>query len=89
MSESQYVALGACVLTVEEKPPLLAADGGGGHCEGWWVWLSVSRLVNAAGAEAILQVRAAYLSDDGRGEEFHQHRPRGHAVGRNRLRPAA
>jgi hypothetical protein len=41
------------------------------------------------GAEAVLQVRAAYLSDDGRGEEFHQHRPRGHAVGRNRLRPAA
>lgn len=41
------------------------------------------------GAEAVLQVRAAYLSEDGRGEEFHQHRPRGHAVGRNRLRPAA
>jgi len=41
------------------------------------------------GAEAVLQVRAAYLSDDGRGEEFHHHRPRGHAVGRNRLRPAA
>ena len=38
------------------------------------------------GAEAVLQVRAAYLSDDGRGEEFHHHRPRGHAVGRNRLR---
>jgi hypothetical protein len=29
------------------------------------------------GAETVLQVRAAYLSDDGRGEEFHQHRPRG------------
>ena len=41
------------------------------------------------GAEAVLQVRAAYLSEDGRGEEFHQHRPRGQAVGRNRLRPAA
>ena len=41
------------------------------------------------GAEAVLQVRAAYLSEDGRGEEFHQHRPRPHAVGRNRLRPAA
>ncbi|MBU0616703.1 MAG: hypothetical protein KKI02_03200 [Planctomycetes bacterium] len=41
------------------------------------------------GAEAVLQVRAAYLSDDGRGEEFHQYRPRGHAVGRNRLQPAA
>jgi hypothetical protein len=41
------------------------------------------------GAEAVLQVRAAYLSDDGRDEKFHQHRPRGHAVGRNRLRPAA
>ena len=41
------------------------------------------------GAEAILQVRAAYLSDDGRGEDFHQHRPRGHAVGQNRLRKSA
>jgi hypothetical protein len=43
----------------------------------------------AGGAEAVLQVRAAYLSDDGRGEEFHQHRPRGRAVGQGRLRPAA
>ena len=41
------------------------------------------------GAEAVLQVRAAYLSDDGRGEEFYAHRPRGRAVGRGRLRPAA
>jgi hypothetical protein len=41
------------------------------------------------GAEAVLQVRAAYLSDDGRGEEFYQHRSRGHAVGRNRLRRVA
>ena len=41
------------------------------------------------GAEAVLQVRAAYLSDDGRGEEFHQHRPRGPAVGQNRLRQVA
>jgi hypothetical protein len=41
------------------------------------------------GAEAVLQVRAAYLSDDGRGDEFHAHRPRGRAVGRGRLRPAA
>jgi hypothetical protein len=41
------------------------------------------------GAEAVLQVRAAYLSDDGRGEEFHSLRPRGRAVGRARLRPAA
>jgi len=41
------------------------------------------------GAEAVLQVRAAYLSDDGRGEDFHSHRPRGRAVGRARLRPAA
>ena len=41
------------------------------------------------GAEAVLQVRAAYLSDDGRGEEFHAHRPRGRAVGQARLRPAA
>jgi hypothetical protein len=41
------------------------------------------------GAEAVLQVRAAYLSDDGRGEEFHRHRPRSRAVGRNRLRRSA
>lgn len=41
------------------------------------------------GAEAVLQVRAAYLSDDGRGEAFHAHRPRGRAVGKGRLRPAA
>ncbi len=41
------------------------------------------------GAEAVLQVRAAYLSDDGRGEEFHSRRPRGRAVGQGRLRPAA
>ena len=36
-------------------------------------------------AEAVLQVRAAYLSEDGRGEAFHAHRPRGQAVGRHRL----
>ena len=41
------------------------------------------------GAEAVLQVRAAYLSDDDRGEAFHTRRPRGRAVGRGRLRPAA
>jgi hypothetical protein len=41
------------------------------------------------GAEAILQVRAAYLSEDDRAERFHEHRPAGRAVGRNRLRPAA
>ena len=41
------------------------------------------------GAEAVLQVRAAYLSDDGRGEEFHARRPRGRAVGSGRLRAAA
>jgi len=41
------------------------------------------------GAEAVLQVRAAYLSDDGRGEDFHARRPRGRAVGSGRLRVAA
>jgi len=41
------------------------------------------------GVEAVLQVRAAYLSDDGRGDDFHRHRPRGRAVGQHRLRPAA
>ena len=39
---------------------------------------------NNGGLEAVLQVRAAYLSDDGRAESFHEHRPRGPAVGRNR-----
>jgi hypothetical protein len=38
------------------------------------------------GAEALLQGRAAYLREDGRGEAFHAPRPRGPAVGRNRLR---
>jgi len=41
------------------------------------------------GAEALLQGRAAHLSEDDRAERFHDHRPRGRAVGRNRLRPAA
>jgi hypothetical protein len=41
------------------------------------------------GAEAVLQVRAAYLSDDGRDEEFHSRRPRGRAVGQGRLRLVA
>lgn len=41
------------------------------------------------GAEAILQVRAAYLSEDDRAERFHQHRRPGRAVGQNRLRIVA
>lgn len=41
------------------------------------------------GAEAILQVRAAYLSEDDRVAQFHDHRRPGRAVSRNRLRPAA
>jgi hypothetical protein len=41
------------------------------------------------GAEAVLQVRAAYLSDDGRAEEHYAHRPRGRAAGQRRLRPVA
>lgn len=41
------------------------------------------------GLEAILQVRAACLSGDGRLETFWRHRPRGRAVGQNRLRRAA
>jgi hypothetical protein len=39
---------------------------------------------NNGGLEAVLQVRAAYLSEDGRSEDFHQRRPRASAVGRNR-----
>lgn len=38
---------------------------------------------NDGGLEAVLQVRAAYLSEDDRAEAFYQRRPRGPAVGRN------
>jgi len=41
------------------------------------------------GGEAILQVRAAYLSEDDRVDQFHEHRRPARAVGRNRRRPAA
>ena len=44
---------------------------------------------NKAGAECVLQVRAAYLGDDDRGERFHEQRPRGRAVARNRKKLAA
>ena len=44
---------------------------------------------NKGGAECVLQVRAAYLGDDDRGERFHEQRPRGRAVGRNRKKLAA
>jgi hypothetical protein len=43
----------------------------------------------SAGTEAVLQVRAAYLSEDERGPTFHEHRPHGRAAGQHRLRPAA
>jgi len=39
---------------------------------------------NDGGLEAVLQVRAAYLSEDGRAEKHHERRPRRPAVGRNR-----
>jgi hypothetical protein len=42
---------------------------------------------NDGGLEAVLQVRAAYLSEDDRAEKFHERRPRGPAVGRNRAKP--
>lgn len=41
---------------------------------------------NNGGLESVLQVRAAYLSEDDRAEAFHQRRPRGPAVGRNRTK---
>lgn len=41
---------------------------------------------NNGGLEAVLQVRAAYLSQDDRAEAFHEQRPRGSAVGRNRAK---
>jgi len=49
-------------------------------------WRLYERMLRVAGAEAILQGRAAYLSEDGRGDVFYTHRPRDRAVGRNRLR---
>lgn len=39
---------------------------------------------NDGGLEAVLQVRAAYLSQDDRADAFHKTRPRGPAAGRNR-----
>ncbi len=44
---------------------------------------------NKGGAESVLQIRAAYLSEDDRSDRFHEHRPRGQAVGRNRGKLAA
>jgi hypothetical protein len=41
---------------------------------------------NNGGLDAVLQVRGAYLCQDGRAESFHLHRPRGPAVGRNRAK---
>jgi hypothetical protein len=41
------------------------------------------------GLEAILQVRAAHLSEDGRVEDYWRHRPPGRAYGRNRFKAAA
>jgi hypothetical protein len=42
---------------------------------------------NDGGLEAVLQVRAAYLSQDDRAEAHYDRRPRGPAVGSNRARP--
>jgi hypothetical protein len=51
---------------------------------------------NKGGAESVLQIRVAYpsglrtsLSEDDRGARFHEQRPRGRAVGRNRKNLAA
>jgi hypothetical protein len=41
---------------------------------------------NTGGLEAVLQVRAAYLSEDDRSERLYEQRPRGPAVGRNRAK---
>ena len=41
------------------------------------------------GAEAVLQCRAAYLSDDDRAARFYGQRPPGPAVGKNRRKRAA
>jgi hypothetical protein len=54
----------------------------GGERERVWAELGAA----AAGAEAVLQVRAAYLSEDGRAERYwNMPRPRYRAVDRNRL----
>ena len=44
---------------------------------------------NKSGAESVLQIRAAYLSEDDRSDRFHEQRPRGQAVGKNRGKLAA
>ena len=41
---------------------------------------------NKEGLEAVLQVRAAYLSEDGRGEDHSAKRPLGRAAGQGLLR---
>ncbi len=41
------------------------------------------------GAEAVLQARAAYLSEDDRAARFYDQRPPGPAVGKNRRKRAA
>jgi hypothetical protein len=41
---------------------------------------------NTGGLEAVLQVRAAYLSQDDRSERLYEQRPRGPAVGRHRTK---
>jgi hypothetical protein len=41
---------------------------------------------SGGGLEAVLQVRAAYLSQDDRADAHHENRPRGPAVGRNRAK---
>ena len=42
---------------------------------------------NDGGLEAVLQVRAAYLSQDDRADALYEHRARAPAVGRHRLKP--
>jgi len=69
---AEFLAL-AAIHVDAGKIRLRDDDGRGGF--GWMV-----------APEAILQGRAAYLTEDGRDEAFHAHRPRGQAVGRNRLR---
>jgi hypothetical protein len=41
------------------------------------------------GAECVLQIRVAHLSEDDRSERLHEQRPRGRAVGRNRKKLVA
>jgi hypothetical protein len=75
MDYPQYRRLGLPVASAQAESLIKQINQRVKGSEKFWV---------NGGAEAILQVRAAYLSEDDRGVRHHAHRPRGPAVGRNR-----